>query len=524
MNLADFVVQHQNDDLSDLVLHRDRYPDVDVALAAECIAARRKLRYKVPEWYADPELICPVALSAEQCSSTATARYKAAVAEEACRLPLNAIREEQRARPCPVKGPRSGHCSSASLQPALPDAQRAEARGFEPEANARLSVHGGGRDGACPAGDVGSPGAAGVLGAEPPQKAIRRIADLTGGLGVDCWQFAGIADRVLYNEMNPLLFEAAKANLGRLGCGNVEFSNLCIDAGTLPGLLDSFRPDLVFADPARRSEGRKVFLPEDCLPDVLALQDIVLGRGCTMLLKLSPMADISLMLRKFHCVKAVHVVEADRECKELLLLLEPGFGGSPEMTVAIVDDPSSYRVATFDYPALATAVPTYIAAMPEPGQILFEPGPALMKSGALNALSSSLGLPKLGPSAHCLCLGEDRLEHDKVYRALDGFGKLFKVEEAATFGKASLRDFAVRWPGADVTARALPLSSDELRLKIASLRKKAPRGGSPSALGSPPSLGIPSEISSGTHSSGTDLHLFGVGTSIGRLLIAARRT
>lgn len=468
MNLADFVVQHQNDDLSDLVLHRDRYPDVDVALAAECIAARRKLRYKVPEWYADPELICPVALSAEQCSSTATARYKAEVAEEACRLPLEAIREEQRARPCPVKGPRSGHCSSASLQPALPTSLR--------------------------------------------------IADLTGGLGVDCWQFALIADRVLYNEMNPLLLEAARANLPRLGCGKVEFSGLCITPESLPPLLDSFRPDLVFADPARRSEGRKVFLPEDCLPDVLALQDIVLGRGCTMLLKLSPMADISLMLRKFHCVKAVHVVEADGECKELLLLLEPGFGGSPEMTVAIVDGPSSYRVAAFDYPALATAVPTYIAAMPEPGQILFEPGPALMKSGALNALSSSLGLPELGPSAHYLCLGEDRLEDDKVYRALDGFGKLFKVEEAATFGKASLRDFAVRWPDAGVTARALPLSSDELRLKIASLRKKT------SHCGGMRCSGTDLHQSGSMPSSCTDLHLFGVGTSIGRLLIAARRT
>lgn len=473
MNLADFVVQHQNDDLSDLVLHRDRYPDVDAALAAECIAARRKLRYKVPEWYADPELICPVALSAEQCSSTATARYKAAVAEEACRLPLEAIREEQRARPCPVKGPRSGHCSSASLQPALPTSLR--------------------------------------------------IADLTGGLGVDCWQFALIADRVLYNEMNPLLFEAAKANLGRLGCGNVEFSGLCITPESLPPLLDSFRPDLVFADPARRSEGRKVFLPEDCLPDVLALQDIVLGRGCTMLLKLSPMADISLMLRKFHCVKAVHVVEADGECKELLLLLEPGFSGSPELIVAIADGCPA-RTGIFAFSDLAEASPPFVNAMPEPGQILFEPGPALMKSGALNLLSARYGLRKLGPSAHYLCFGKGLLADERVASALDGYGKFFEIQEVALFSKQALRDFTFRWPDADVTARALPLSSDELRLKIASLRKKAPRGGSPSALGSPPSLGIPSEISSGTHLFGVGTHLFGVGTSIGRLLIAARRT
>ncbi len=491
MNLAEFVVQHQNDDLSDLVLHRDRYPDVDVALAAECIAARRKLRYKVPEWYADPELICPVALSAEQCSSTATARYKAEVVMGVCRSQACG---GAMPGPCPEKG-----------------------------VNARLSVHGGGRDGACPAGDVGSPGAAGVLGAEPPQKAILRIADLTGGLGVDCWQFAGIAGRVLYNEMNPLLFEAAKANLGRLGCANVEFSGLCITPESLPPLLDSFRPDLVFADPARRSEGRKVFLPEDCLPDVLALQDIVLGRGCTMLLKLSPMADISLMLRKFHCVKAVHVVEADGECKELLLLMEPGFSGRPELIVAIADSCPA-RTGIFAFSDLAEASPPFVNAMPEPGQIIFEPGPALMKSGALNLLSAHYGLRKLGPSAHYLCFGKGLLADERVASALDGYGKFFEIQEVALFSKQALRDFSSHWPGAEVTARALPLSSDELRLKLASFRKKASRSGNPSALGSTTSLGCPSEISSGTHSPGTGTHLFGVGTSIGRLLIAARRT
>jgi hypothetical protein len=147
-----------------------------------------------------------------------------------------------------------------------------------------------------------------------------------------------------------------------------------------------------------------------------------------------------------------------------------------------------------------------------------------MKSGALNLLSARYGLRKLGPSAHYLCFGKGLLADERVASALDGYGKFFEIQEVALFSKQALRDFTFRWPDADVTARALPLSSDELRLKIASLRKKAPRGGSPSALGSPPSLGIPSEICSGTHLFGVGTHLFGVGTSIGRLLIAARRT
>ena len=426
----DFIIAHENDDLAALVLQRDRWPDVDVALAAECIAARRKLRLKVPEWYADPALTCPVALSAEQCSSTATAAHKAALA---------AVWNVRRSKP--------------------------SARGKGP--------------GCVPQGEP-SPGIA------PPQACERsippRIADLTGGLGVDSWQLSRVAEAVLYNEMNPVLLEAAKANLSRLGCKNVEYSNICISPETLPGLLDSFQPDLVFIDPARRSEGRKVFLPEDCSPDVLALQDIILERGCRLMLKLSPMADISLLLRKFHCVKELHVVEADGECKELLLIQEPGFEG--ECTV-LVEIAGQGGPLCFKLSEEKTATSTFISKIPAPGQLLFEPGPALMKSGAFNLLSARFGLPKLGPSAHLYLA-------DAPCTELTHLGKWFDIQEVAPLGKAALRDFATRWPDAEVSARALPLSSDELRKK----------------------MGV---------KGGGDVHIFGVGTSQGRLLIAASK-
>ena len=486
MTFAEFILEHENDDLASLVLHRDRWPGIDVALAAECIAARRKLRYKVPEWYAEASLVCPVALSAEQCSSTATARYKAAVvlgAEEACRLPLEAIRAEQRARPCSVKVPRSGHCSSEGLRTA-----------------------------------------------DKP----RRIIDLTGGLGVDCWQFSKVADAVLYNEMNPVLLEAAKANLSRLGCSNVEFSNLCIDAGSLPGLLDSFRPDVVFADPARRgASGRKVFLPEDCSPDVLALQDIVLSRGCRMLLKLSPMADISLMLRKFHNVGSVHIVETHGECKELLLMLEPGFEGEAKIVVACTGSISDFNDSFRFYQSEEkSATPIFISEAPAPGQILFEPGPALSKSGAFNLLSTRFGLRKLGPSAHLYCI--DTSVMAAAYDAcpvnqLAEYGKYFEIQEVTPFGKQALRDFAARWPGAEVTARALPLSSDELRMKLASLgrgRKKSPDGGAAGAevvAGAGGAAGAGAGgVSGAAPAAATARHIFGIGSSAGRILVACR--
>ena len=79
MSFADFILQHEGDDPVRLLLARDKYPDVDIDLAVTTLEVRRKLRTKVPEWYAVPSLVYPFRLSGEQCSSSETARYKSQV-------------------------------------------------------------------------------------------------------------------------------------------------------------------------------------------------------------------------------------------------------------------------------------------------------------------------------------------------------------------------------------------------------------------------------------------------------------
>ena len=79
MSFADFILQHEGDDPVRLLLARDKYPDVDIDLAVTTLEVRRKLRTKVPEWYAVPSLVYPFRLSGEQCSSSETARYKASL-------------------------------------------------------------------------------------------------------------------------------------------------------------------------------------------------------------------------------------------------------------------------------------------------------------------------------------------------------------------------------------------------------------------------------------------------------------
>jgi len=541
MELHEFILQHQNDDPAELVLHRERWPDVDVALAAECIAARKKLRTKVPQWYGDSRILCPSALSAEQCSSTATAAYKAAVVVDAMK---QIIASDAR----------------------IPDTG---AEGLKPSCNRKP-----------------------------------RIADLTGGIGVDSWLLSEVADQLLYNEMKPQLREAVENNFKLLGLSNVQFSGREIAPDNIAELLDSFSPDLVFIDPARRGQGgRKVFLPEDCTPDVLQLQDIILERGISILLKLSPMADISLMQQKFHCIKEIHLVQSGEECKELLLLMVPGFCSEPSLVVASIDaaiTPSaavdSIEPATPSTPSASPApsassassaspapsapvesivlnapstpssssdsdtsikavppfkisrfrfylseekacTPRFISSAPEAGQLLFEPGAALSKSGAFNLISQRWGMLKCGPNAHLYCCPSDFLADEpspKISKPscttsetscttseascktrkspsktgesscsperLKKLGRFFEILAVEPFSKASLQDFSSRWPNADCSARALPINSETLHQKLSQSGKKKQ-----------------SSTEAGAH-----IHIFGIGSSKGRLLLACR--
>ncbi|MDR3268947.1 MAG: SAM-dependent methyltransferase [Tannerella sp.] len=74
--LRSFIQAHAGDDLSDLLLSATRYPEVDIPFAVEQIAIRRRIREKLPAWYADDRLLFPSKIAAEQCSSEQTACYK----------------------------------------------------------------------------------------------------------------------------------------------------------------------------------------------------------------------------------------------------------------------------------------------------------------------------------------------------------------------------------------------------------------------------------------------------------------
>ena len=92
------------------------------------------------------------------------------------------------------------------------------------------------------------------------------------------------------------------------------------------------------------------------------------------------------------------------------------------------------------------------------GDLLFEPGKALLKAGAFD-LPCRYGLGKLSQHTH-LYLASARVE------ALQPFGKWFRILETLPLDKRAMKDIGQRYPRASVTARNIPLSSDELRRRL----------------------------------------------------------
>ena len=358
-----------------------------------------------------------------------------------------------------------------------------------------------------------------------------KLADLTGGLGVDSWFFSKKATQVLYCEMLPELCMAAEHNFRELGAANITVRNaaVSVDASGLDDvfhtpaeILPDFCPDIVYMDPARRGEGgKKVFLLEDCTPDVLTLKDELFKFTRHILLKLSPMADITMVCDRLgRTCREVHVVAAGGECKELLVWMDKEWDG--EYMIHAVELHKDGETGVFSFaPAEEKACSVVAGWIPSMGTYdegrssgsedrlyLFEPGKALMKAGAFNLVADRFGLSKLGKSTHYYIFSGDtqgtqgKLQGDAQSDLQDGLsqlgglaqlklhGKVFKIMRLEQLDKRSIKAFGKDFPKAEVTARNIPMDTDTLRKK----------------------LGI---------SSGDDAHIFGLKSDThGNLLIA----
>ncbi len=290
-----------------------------------------------------------------------------------------------------------------------------------------------------------------------PEAERTRLTDLTGGLGVDFWALAPLFREAVYVEKQPRLCQLARHNLPLLGLPRARIVN---DDAPSPALWATPATTL-FLDPARRDgAGRKTVAIPDCTPNLLDLQPH--WQTCRMVVvKLSPMLDIAGALRLLRHVSQVHVVSVRGECRELLLVVQPGSGGDPLRQCASIDGQGNTCLYTCRADVRAQSQPATAPPHLPAGCMLFEPGPSLLKGDCQDAFACQHGMLKLHPMSH-LFVAPQGPENDG---ATAGHGRWFVVDEQLDFGKASLRRVA-RLGKANLTLRNFPGTVDALRRRL----------------------------------------------------------
>ena len=192
----------------------------------------------------------------------------------------------------------------------------------------------------------------------------------------------------------------------------------------------------------------------DCSPDVTVLRDKLLEVAPDVLVKLSPMLDISLAVSELNCVYRVYVVSVHSECKELVLHLRRGYAG--QYRIECVDFGNDGCEARFvsSSEEEAGSVPVYADGV---GQYLYEPCGAVMKAGLFRSVAVRFGVEKLHPNSH-LYTSAVPVEHFP--------GRVFEVEEVLPFSKRETARISRELACANIAVRNFPLTAEALRRKL----------------------------------------------------------
>jgi hypothetical protein len=358
MNKTDeFIRDHANDDVKTLALQARKYPEIDMAFAIQQIAGRKAIAEKIPSWYKRDGLLYPRHLSLEQCSSEATARYKASLVE----------------------------------------------------------------------GDS--------------------LVDLTGGFGIDCAFMAERFKHATYVERNAELCEIARHNFPALDLRHIAVVN----GDATQYLNEMEKVDCIFIDPARRNEqGGKTVAVSDCEPDVGLLSGQLLEKADRVMIKLSPMLDLTLALQALPQTAQVHVVSANNECKELILILE----NRPveEIPVTCINlTKTQAQSFVFSKQQEQNADCTCTSQIEA---FLYEPNASILKAGAYKCVAARFGLKKLHANSHL---------YTSATRCDVFPGRVFAVQSVFSLNKNELKQELDGIRQANLSVRNFPASVAELR-------------------------------------------------------------
>lgn len=275
------------------------------------------------------------------------------------------------------------------------------------------------------------------------------LLDITGGMGIDDFYFSERMEKVIHCEINHDLSQRTAHNFAFFQKNNIE----CVAENGVEILQNlPEKIDWLFIDPARRSEKKgKVFLLEDCTPNILELENIWLKKCRKVMIKTSPLIDISYGLKALKNVSEIHIVAVKNEVKELLWIIDNEKFSSETCCKTV--NLQSEKVQSFEFVWGEESKVENKYSTPQ--NYLFEPNASLMKSGRSELLITEQ-IKKLHRFSHLFT----SLELPEISFP----GKTFRIIEVFLFKKENVKRFSGK--KINVVTRNFQQSPEQIKKKF----------------------------------------------------------
>ena len=230
----------------------------------------------------------------------------------------------------------------------------------------------------------------------------KSFLDLTCGFGIDAYFLSKNFDEVTLIEQNSELISIVKHNWKTLG-RKANFINKNLEEfleNLRQAQIDNFNKfDVVYLDPARRDQqNKKKFLLEDLSPNLLEIQEKLHSITDKIIVKLSPLIDISYLISELKNITEIQIIAVRNEVKELVLIIENNQSTDNQQptTIKCINLESNEPEFSFNFNDEKSAKSEFS----ESSKFLFIPNNSILKAGAFNIISEKFGLKKLHPNTH----------------------------------------------------------------------------------------------------------------------------
>lgn len=270
------------------------------------------------------------------------------------------------------------------------------------------------------------------------------VVDLTAGLGIDDFHIARKASEVVSIELDPAVAGCLTPNARALGISNLT----AINADSVSWITENRNRhfDVAFIDPARRaSDGSRLYSLADCSPDVTSILNDIEQIASRLIIKASPMLDITKVISELRNVSAIYAVGTKSECKELIIDIRFGETTHPAICAATIGEPL-FRLQPSDTER------RYATEIRE-GDLIGEPFPSVAKLRP----TEGFGGEQLHPST-------------LLWRNPSGNfpGQTYRVDRIEEFSSSAIRRLSREKIKASVATRNFTLSAEELRRRLKS--------------------------------------------------------